>query len=91
LNSLSQIIEAKLLNSARKSEDAKPVALRDNQPTDVVAKVSRLEFKTVDELYVSNAVPIPSQLTYYFHLVRTGRLIYTVYDSGIFETSTLSN
>ena len=73
---ISKIIEAKLPNSARKSEDAKPVALRDNQPTDVVAKVSRLEFKTVDELYVSNAVLIPSQLTCYFHPVETGRLMH---------------
>ena len=48
----------------------------DNQLEDVIAEASKLEFKTVDEMYVSNAMPIPSQLTRYFHPVRTGRLIY---------------
>ena len=77
---ISKIIEAKLPTSAGKSEDPKPVALGDNEPEDVVAESSqyqssRLEFKTVDELYVSNGASVPSQLTSYSHLVGTGRLI----------------
>jgi hypothetical protein len=47
---ISKIIEAKLSNSAGKSEDAKPVVPRDSQPENMVAEASRLEFKTVDEL-----------------------------------------
>jgi hypothetical protein len=62
---ISKIIKAKLPTSARKSEDPKPVALGDNEPEDIVAKASqyqssRLEFKTVDELYVSNGASVPS-------------------------------
>ena len=71
---ISKIIEAKLPTSAGKSEDPKPVAPRDNKPEDVVAEASRLEFKTVDELYVSNGVPVPTQLTSNSHPVGTGRL-----------------
>jgi hypothetical protein len=56
---LSKIIEAKLSTSAGKSEDPKPVAPGDNQPEDVAAEASRLAFKTVDELYVSNSVQLP--------------------------------
>lgn len=50
---ISKIIEAKLPTS-RKSEDPKPVALGD-----VAAEASRLEFKTVDELYVLNSAQVP--------------------------------
>jgi hypothetical protein len=53
---ISKIIEAKLSTSAGKSEDPKRVAPRDNKPEDVVAKASRLEFKTVNEIYVSSSV-----------------------------------
>jgi hypothetical protein len=53
---ISKIIEEKLPTSAGKSEDPTPVAPGDNQPEDVVAEVSRLEFKAVNELYVSNSV-----------------------------------
>jgi hypothetical protein len=62
---ISKIIEAKLPTSAKKSEDPKPVALRDNEPEDIVAEASqyqssRLEFKTVNELYVSNGASVSS-------------------------------
>jgi hypothetical protein len=61
---ISKIIEAKLLTG--KSEHPKPIASGDNQPEEVAAEASRLEFKTVDELYVSNSVhACPSQLTDY--------------------------
>ncbi|KAH6666386.1 P-loop containing nucleoside triphosphate hydrolase protein [Halenospora varia] len=48
---ISKIIEAKLPNSARKSEDAKPVTT--TQP--VVDQVSELEYKTVDEVWDEKA------------------------------------
>jgi hypothetical protein len=73
---ISKIIEAKLSTSAGKSEVPKPVAPGDNKPEDVAAEASRLEFKTVDEMYVSNSVQALSQLTSHSHLVGTGRLIY---------------
>lgn len=53
-----KIIKAKLPTSTRKSEDPKPVTPRDNKPEDVVAKALRLEFKTVNKLYVSNSIPV---------------------------------
>jgi hypothetical protein len=73
---ISTIIEAKLSTSAGKSEDPKPVAPGDNKPEDVAAEASRLEFKTVDEMYVSSSVQALSQLTSHSHLVGTGRLIH---------------
>jgi hypothetical protein len=57
---ISKIIKAKLPTSAGKSKDPKPVAPGDNKPEDMAAKASRLEFKTVNELYVSNSVPVPT-------------------------------
>jgi hypothetical protein len=51
---ISKIIEVKLSTSAGKSQDSKPVAPGDNKPEDVAAEASRLEFKTVNEMYVSN-------------------------------------
>lgn len=65
------LIEAKSPDSAGKFEGPVTVAPGDKQPEDVAAQVSRLEFKTVDELYVSNNVPVPSQLT--STLVQLGR------------------
>ena len=56
---IAKIIEAKLTTSAGKSEDLKLVTAGDNQPEDVADEASRLEFKTVDELYVSNSVQVP--------------------------------
>jgi hypothetical protein len=47
---VSKIIKVKLLTSARKSENFKPVALRDNKLEDIVAKALRLEFKMVNKL-----------------------------------------
>lgn len=58
-----KLTEARSADSAGISEDPKPTSPGDTQPEDVVAEASRLEFKTVDELYVSNGVPVPSQLT----------------------------
>jgi hypothetical protein len=55
---IAKIIEAKLTTSASKSEDLKLVAAKDNQPEDVADKALRLEFKTVDKLYVSNSVQV---------------------------------
>jgi hypothetical protein len=46
-------------SKAGKSEDLNPAASGDNQPEDAAAAASRLEFKTVDELYVSNSVQVP--------------------------------
>jgi hypothetical protein len=56
---IAKIVEAKLTTSAGKSEDLKLVAAGDNQPEDVADEASRLEIKTVDELYVSNSVQVP--------------------------------
>jgi hypothetical protein len=73
---MSKVIEAKLSTSTGESEDPVPVAPGGNQPEDVAAEASRLEFKTVDEMYVSNSVQALSQLTSHSHLVGTGRLIH---------------
>jgi hypothetical protein len=53
---ISKIIEAKLSTSAGKSQDPKPVTPGDNKPEDIVAKASRLEFKTVNKIYISNNI-----------------------------------
>ena len=55
-----KIIKVKLLTLARKSKNLKPIALRDNKPEDIIAKALRLEFKTVNKLYVFNSVLIPT-------------------------------
>jgi hypothetical protein len=73
---ISKIIKAKLLTSAGKSEDPKPVTPRDNKPEDIATEASRLEFKTVNEIYVSSSIQALSQLTSHSHLVGTERLIY---------------
>jgi hypothetical protein len=73
---MSKVIEAKLSTSTGESEDPVPVAPGGNQPEDVAAEASRLEFKTVDEMYVSSSVQALSQLTSHSHLVGTGRLIH---------------
>ncbi|KUJ06192.1 uncharacterized protein LY89DRAFT_712694 [Mollisia scopiformis] len=52
--SIAKTIEAKLSTSAGKSEDPKPVPAG-AQLEDVAAKASRLEFKTVDELWDGKA------------------------------------
>jgi hypothetical protein len=53
---ISKIIKVKLSTSAGKSEDPNPVAPGDNKPEDVAAEASRLEFKTVNEMYVSSSI-----------------------------------
>ena len=72
---ISKIIKVKLPTSAKKSEDLKPVALKDNKLEDVVIEASRLEFKTVDELYVFNNIPVLTQLISSFYLIEIRRLI----------------
>jgi len=52
-------IEARHLNLAERSSGSANVESSDTQPEEVVAKASRLDFKTVDELYVFNSVQIP--------------------------------
>jgi hypothetical protein len=45
-----KLIKARLLDLARKSKDPTSMTPRDIQLDDVIAKASRLEFKTVDEV-----------------------------------------
>ncbi|KAE8440392.1 hypothetical protein EG329_008168 [Mollisiaceae sp. DMI_Dod_QoI] len=52
---IAKIAEVKLTTLAGKSEDPKPIATGDKQPEDVAAEASRLEFKTVDELWDGKA------------------------------------
>jgi hypothetical protein len=65
---ISKLIEAKLPISA-----GKPVGPGDNKPEDVADEAARLDFKTVDELYVPKWRASPSPLTSYAHSVGTGR------------------
>jgi hypothetical protein len=51
-----KIIKVKLLISVRKSENPKLIALKDNKLEDIVVKALRLEFKTVNKLYVFNSI-----------------------------------
>ena len=55
---ISKIIKVKLPTSAKKSEDLKPVAFKDNKLKDIIAKALKLEFKTINKLYVSNNIPV---------------------------------
>ena len=60
---LLKLTGAKSAESDRESEDSESTTSEDTQPEDVVALGSRLEFKTVDEVYVSNRVQVPVTLT----------------------------
>jgi hypothetical protein len=46
----------KLITLAKKPKDLKLIAAKANQPNNVADKALRLEFKTVDKLYVFNSI-----------------------------------
>ena len=60
---LLKLTGAKSADSDGESEDSESTTSEDTQPEDVVAPGSRLEFKTVNEVYVSNCVQVPVTLT----------------------------
>jgi hypothetical protein len=60
---LLKLTGAKSADSGGESEDSESAISEGTQPEDVVALGSRLEFKTVNEVYVSNSVQVPATLT----------------------------
>jgi len=56
---LLKLVGAKSTDSAGKSEDSESTSSEDTRQEDVVAPASRLEFKTVYEVYVSSSVQVP--------------------------------
>ena len=69
-----KLLEGKVPGSTRKSEDTQALAPEANQPEDVAAQASKLEFETVDEVYVSRCFTSSSQLTSCFRPAGTRRL-----------------
>jgi hypothetical protein len=57
---VTKLLERKVPESTRKSEDTQALAPEANQPEDVAAQASKLEFKTIDEVYVPNVSLAPA-------------------------------